>query len=121
VILVSEVEDWYLELAAADPESAAQVTAAIDLLADSGPTLGRPVVDKIKGSTRHNLKELRPGSAGGTEGRVCCFIFDPRRQAILLAAGDKSGVWKDWYRENIPVAEQRYQKWLGGGYDNEEV
>jgi hypothetical protein len=34
------------------------VAAAIDVLADVGPTLGRPLVDRIKGSTVHNLKEL---------------------------------------------------------------
>ncbi|WP_341539617.1 type II toxin-antitoxin system RelE/ParE family toxin [Tamaricihabitans halophyticus] len=38
--------------------------------------------------------------------------FDPRRQAILLAAGDKSGDWKGWYQRNIPLADQRYSQHL---------
>nr|CTQ96200.1 hypothetical protein [Kibdelosporangium sp. MJ126-NF4] len=38
------------------------------------------------------------------------FVFDPRRHAILLVAGDKSGDWKGWYDENIPVAEARYDE-----------
>ncbi len=40
------------------------------------------------------------------------FVFDPDRQAILLVAGDKAGQWKQWYTDNIPVAEARYQRWL---------
>jgi hypothetical protein len=47
------------------------------------------------------------------------FVFDPTRQAVLLVAGDKAGDWQGWYRDNIPVAEQRYQKWLAGGYAEE--
>ena len=54
----------------------------------------------------HNLKELRPGSAGTTEVRIL-FCFDPERQAVLLVAGDKSGHWKDWYKRAIPLAEER--------------
>jgi hypothetical protein len=88
-------------------------TAAIDLLAAEGPTLGRPVVDRVKGSARHNMKELRPGSTGRTEVRIL-FTFDPERKAVLLVAGDKSGRWKDWYSTNIPVAEARYEQWLAG-------
>lgn len=40
------------------------------------------------------------------------FVFDPRREAILLVAGDKSGRWREWYREAIPVAEARYDEYL---------
>lgn len=40
------------------------------------------------------------------------FIFDPRRQAIMLAAGDKAGDWKGWYQRNIPLADQRYEQHL---------
>ena len=63
------------------------VTGAIDLLEMEGPTLGRPTVDKVKGSKFHSMKELRPA---GTSIRIL-FIFDPRRQAILLLGGDKAG------------------------------
>jgi hypothetical protein len=87
------------------------VAAAIDVLADVGPTLGRPLVDRIKGSTVHNLKELRPGSTGGSEVRVL-FVFDPLRQAVLLVAGDKSGSWKTWYPTAIADAETRYGDYL---------
>jgi predicted XRE-type DNA-binding protein len=41
--------------------------------------------------------------------------FDPRRHAILLVTGDKSGSsWDRWYRTNIPVADQRYARHLTG-------
>jgi hypothetical protein len=110
VVLLDEVSEWFLAL---DGRTAELVTAAIDLLAAEGPTLGRPVVDRVKGSARHNMKELRPGSTGRTEVRIL-FVFDPERKAVLLVAGDKAGRWKDWYRTNIPVAEERYEQWLAG-------
>ncbi|MFD4429988.1 type II toxin-antitoxin system RelE/ParE family toxin [Nocardia sp. NPDC058497] len=78
---------------------------------DEGPALGRPLVDRIKGSSVHNLKKLRPGSAGATEIRIL-FVFDPERNAVLLVAGDKSGNWKAWYRQAIPVAEYRYDVYM---------
>jgi hypothetical protein len=57
------------------------------------------------------LKELRPGSAGGSEIRIL-FAFDPVRRAVLLVAGDKAGNWQRWYDINIPVAERRYRAHL---------
>ncbi|MET9328336.1 type II toxin-antitoxin system RelE/ParE family toxin [Tsukamurella sp. NPDC003166] len=108
VVLVTEVEDWFLAL---DEESIDTVTAAIDYLEAHGPMAGRPLVDKLKGSKYHHMKELRPS---GTSIRVL-FLFDPSRQAVLLVAGDKAGQWTRWYRDNIPVAEQRYEAWLEGG------
>ena len=111
VVLAEEVADWFLALAAGDQATAAQVQAAIDVLAEYGPGLGRPLVDRIKGSTIHNMKELRPGSSGASEVRVL-FVFDPDRQAVLLVAGDKAGNWQGWYRKAIPTAERRYQRWI---------
>src|SRR5262245_57970928 len=67
VILVEEVDDWFMNLAYRDPRSSELVTAAIDQLEVDGPNLGRPLVDRIEDSKIHNLKELRPGSAGSTE------------------------------------------------------
>jgi len=105
VILLEEVEAWYFTL---DDDEMAVVTGAIDLLELEGPTLGRPTVDRVNGSKFHSMKELRPA---GTSIRIL-FIFDPRRQAILLLGGDKAGGWKTWYEKNIPIAEQRYESWL---------
>jgi hypothetical protein len=107
VKLHADVDAWFMKLVAEDCETADLVEHAIDMLVERGPALGRPLVDRIKGSTYHNMKELRPASAGRTEVRIL-FAFDPRRQAILLVAGDKAGNWKDWYVRNIPLADQRY-------------
>lgn len=120
VILVDEVDDWFMDLVHNDPRTAELVAAAVDQLEADGPTLGRPLVDSIEDSKIHNMKELRPGSAGRTEVRIL-FVFDPQRKAVLLVAGDKSGRWRRWYEENIPLAEQRYQRWLDGGYSRERT
>ncbi len=114
VRLLDEVETWLLGL---DDRSYALVAAAIEKLADEGPALGRPLVDSVKASRHHNMKELRPGSAGSTEMRVL-FVFDPQRRAVLLVGGDKSGTWRSWYVRNIKTADDRYDGWLRGEYGN---
>lgn len=53
------------------------------------------------------MEEQRPGSSGSSEIRLI-FAFDPRREAIVLVAGDKSGAWTQWYPEAIPPADDRY-------------
>lgn len=108
--VVNEVRDW---IAALDDASHARVVAAIDLLAEHGPGLGRPLVDTIRGSTMANLKELRPGTV-----RIL-FAFDPWRSSILLVAGDKAGQWNSWYDEAIALAEQRYETYLKERTDEE--
>ena len=107
VILLDKVGARFSNL---DPVTEKLVTAALDLLEERGPMLGRPLVDTLIGTALPNLKELRPGSAGQTEIRIL-FVFDPKRQAILLIAWDKA---TEWYDENIPLAEQRYALWLDG-------
>lgn len=106
---VPEVVQWLRTL---DERTRASVDGAVNALSVAGPDQGRPLVDRINGSCLHNLKELRPGSAGHTEVRIL-FAFDPRRCAILLVAGDKSGQWKRWYEKSIPLAERRYREHLG--------
>lgn len=98
-------------LASLDDGSREQVVAAIELLEDRGPQLGRPVVDTVKASRHKNMKELRPGSSGRSELRVL-FAFDPERSAILLIAGDKAGDWKRWYERNIPLADDLFDDHL---------
>lgn len=98
---VGLIEAW---LDALDDRSVEQVLAAIEILSERGPNLGRPLVDTVSASRHRNMKELRPGSTGRSELRVL-FAFDPERHAILLVAGDKAGNWQRWYRKNIPVAD----------------
>jgi hypothetical protein len=107
VLLLEPVNDWFLGLCKNDPLTADKVEEALDELAERGPELGRPLVDRLHGSGIHNLKELRPRTPGTGEVRLL-FVFDPAREAIILVAGDKAGKWNRWYGEAIPLAEERY-------------
>lgn len=111
LVMTTQVRDWLRALRAGDPVTRRLVAQAIDRLLDEGPGLGRPLVDRITGSSLHNLKELRPGSSGTSEVRIL-FVFDPSRNALLLIAGDKSRAWKTWYDTAIPQAEAAYQRYL---------
>jgi len=105
------VREWLRVLRHTDADTFRSVNVAIDILAESGPALGRPLVDTVRASTIRNLKELRPRSGRDVAIRVL-FVFDPWSQAILLVAGNKAGNWSRWYHEAIPTAEARYQDWL---------
>ena len=88
-----------------------EVLALSRVLQQFGPQLGRPRVDTLKGSRHANMKELRFEAADG-EWRVA-FAFDPKRKAILLVAGDKSGVSeKKFYRQLIAKADDRFDAHL---------
>lgn len=88
-----------------------EILALSRLLQTFGPQLGRPRVDTLNGSRHANMKELR-FAAGDGEWRVA-FAFDPRRKAIFLVAGDKSGVAeRRFYRELIRKADDRFDAHL---------
>ena len=77
-----------------------ELLAHIELVEQFGPQLGRPRADTLNGSRHANMKEPRFDAAGGVW-RVA-FAFDPNRKAIVLVAGDKSGVSaKRFYRQLI--------------------
>jgi Uncharacterized protein conserved in bacteria len=83
-----------------------ELLAHAKVLARIGPTLGRPHVDTLAGSKHANMKEMRFEAADGVW-RVA-FAFDPTRAAVLLVAGDKSGVsQKRFYRSLIDRADER--------------
>jgi hypothetical protein len=107
----AEVREWLRALRQADPETYLSVNVAIDMLAETGPGLGRPLVDTLQGSNISNLKELRPRSGRDVAIRVL-FVFDPWSQAVLLVAGNKAGDWSRWYKTAIPVAEIAFDGWL---------
>ena len=100
---VELIEEWLDSL---DGGSRRQVLAAIEVLMEHGPQLGRPLVDSVTASRHKNMKELRPGSSGRSELRVL-FAFDPQRRAIMLVAGDKTGSWSRWYKRHIQAADDR--------------
>jgi hypothetical protein len=55
------------------------------------------------------MRELRIQHAGRPY-RVL-YAFDPRRAAILLLGGDKTGNNR-WYDENVPTADARYDEYI---------
>ncbi len=88
-----------------------ELLAQAKLLEVFGPELGRPRVDTLKGSRHANMKELRFEAENGVW-RVA-FAFDPKRMAILLVAGNKSGVGeKRFYRQLIKKADKRFDAHL---------
>src|SRR5438309_4187640 len=110
---------WVVELAPEfEPELLAfPAEVRIELLAQArvierfGPTTGRPRVDTLNGSKHANMKELRFDAEGGVW-RVA-FAFDPRRRAILLVAGDKTGrSERTFYRRLIATADARFDAHL---------
>jgi hypothetical protein len=88
-----------------------EILALALLLQQFGPQLGRPRVDTLNGSRHPNMKELRFSAADG-EWRLA-FAFDTKRKAVLLVAGDKSGISeKRFYRELIRKADNRFDAHL---------
>lgn len=100
-----QFEAWWHTLFEQEQEA---VTAAVEALEYRGPALGRPFVDILQASRHPNMKELRPR---GGHIRVI-FAFDPRRTAILLIGGDKTGQWESWYQEMVPIADSLYDEHL---------
>ena len=107
VELTDQFNEWFQALNQADANA---VTARIELLAEEGPKLKRPVVGELKASRfAPRMKELRCGTSGAI--RVL-FMFDPRRTAILLLGGAKAGKWAHWYADAIPNADRLYEVYL---------
>ncbi len=105
-------DEFEPEFDALDVDVQTEILALSRLLQHFGPHLGRPRVDTLNGSRHANMKELR-FSAGECEWRVA-FAFDTQRAAILLVAGDKSGVSeKRFYRDLIRKADDRFDAHLG--------
>lgn len=101
-----EFGEWW---AALSEESQDDTKAVVDLLAEHGPNLQFPYSSGIEGSRHSHMRELRVQSHGMPI-RVF-YAFDPRRSAILLIAGDKTGNDR-FYEEYIPVADNLYDLYL---------
>lgn len=86
-----------------------RVRASVLLLQAFGPSLPRPHADTIKGSRHANMKELRTQYQGRPLRTF--FAFDPRRSAILLIGGDKTGDER-FYDKMIPEADRLYDQYL---------
>jgi hypothetical protein len=104
---VNFVDEFAAEVAALDREVRRELIAMAQLLEALGPQLGRPHVDTLKGSEYANMKELRFKADNGVW-RVA-FAFDPKRSAVILVAGNKSGTSQSrFYRQLIKTADERF-------------
>jgi hypothetical protein len=106
VEFTDEFEVWWNSLSEGEQES---VAATVGLLEERGTTLGFPHSSGIKGSGHEHMRELRT-QAGGRPLRTL-YAFDPRRAAILLIGGDKSGNDR-WYEDFVPLADKLYDDHL---------
>jgi hypothetical protein len=106
VEFTDEFADWWHSLDEAEQED---VQASVLLLRERGPTLGRPHADLVATSAYPNMKELRTQHDGRPYRTL--FAFDPRRVAILLIGGDKTGNDR-WYLEFVPKADKIYAEHL---------
>ena len=91
------------------PTEQASLEACVRLLERFGPGLARPYVDAVKGSRHSNMKELRTQCKGRPLRTF--FAFDPRRSAILLIGGDKTGDGR-FYERKLPLADKLYDEHL---------
>jgi hypothetical protein len=103
VLFHNEFEAEFVELPEAVQD---ELLARLKLLETIGPTLGRPNVDTLEGSSFPNMKELRFQLDGLWR---FIFAFDPARQAIVLVGGNKEGRNQaKFYRSLIRMADARF-------------
>ncbi|MGN6594268.1 MAG: type II toxin-antitoxin system RelE/ParE family toxin [Terriglobales bacterium] len=100
VVYTAEFEAWWEGLLVAEQEA---VAASVHLLEELGPTLGFPHSSAIRGSRHGGMRELRTQEAGRALRTL--YAFDPRRTAILLIGGDKTGD-KRWYERFVAIADR---------------
>ena len=101
-----QFEDWWNAL---DDETQEDVDTMVHVLEEHGPALTRPYADTVKGSRHSNMRELRVQSHGHPL-RIF-YAFDPRRSAILLIGGDKTGDSR-FYDRFVPIADRLYDEHL---------
>lgn len=101
-----ELEAWWNLLSEAEQVS---IDISVRLLEEKGPALGFPHSSGINGSKHEHMRELRIQHEGRPY-RVL-YAFDPRRCAILLIGGDKTGN-KRWYDIHVLIADKLYDKHL---------
>ena len=97
---------WWAGLTAEEQES---VDTSVRLLTARGPTLSFPHSSGINGSRHSHMRELRTQHDGRPLRTL--YAVDPRRHAILLIGGDKTGDGR-WYDVHIPIADRLYDEHL---------
>lgn len=106
VEFTDEFGAWWDQLTEAEQDA---IAASVSILRQLGPGLPRPHADTVNDSKHPNMKELRTQCQGRPLRTF--FAFDPRRSAILLVGGDKTGDDR-FYKEMIPLADRLYDEHL---------
>ena len=106
VDVTNEFKQWWDDLTEGQQNA---VTSKVELLTEYGPNLPHPHSSDIRGSRHGVMRELRAQNRGRPI-RVF-YAFDPRRSAILLIGGDKTGNDR-FYEEFVPVADRLYDEHL---------
>ncbi len=101
-----EFGEWWAALSETEQES---IAASVRLLEERGPLLGFPHSSAINGSRHGHMRELRTQHDGRPFRTL--YAFDPRRAAILLIGGDKTGQDR-WYDVYVPWADRLYDEHL---------
>lgn len=81
-----DFDRWFDDLT---PREQRCVLYGLGVLRQVGPTLARPLADSVRGSRFSNMKELRVQAAG--QPIRILYAFDPRRIAMVLTGGNKTG------------------------------
>ena len=100
-------DDWWQTLTEQEQDD---ITAVVELLEEKGAHLPFPFSSGVEGSKFAHMRELRIQSHGDPI-RVF-YAFDPRRVAVLLIGGIKTGKAKRFYKEYIPKADRLYEEHL---------
>ncbi|MCP4353573.1 MAG: addiction module toxin RelE [Desulfobacterales bacterium] len=97
-----EFEEWWDSL---DGDEQISVDASVGLLIKRGPSLPYPHSSEVRGSVTGKLRELRVQHRG--QPYRILYIFDPRRVAVMLIGGNKTGDSR-WYEKYVPLADRLY-------------
>ena len=101
-----EFAKWWNSLS---EDEQADTDAYVTNLEERGPMLPFPYSSDIKKSRHGGMRELRVQSKGSPL-RVF-YAFDPRRVAILLIGGDKTGNDR-FYEEFVSIADRLFDEHL---------
>ncbi len=114
---IKRSDEFHQWIQTIDDDAKEAIFKHLSILKKIGPTLGRPFVDTIKGSSIKNLKELRVQS----KNRVIrvFFVFDPERNILLILGGDKKGNSR-FYQEMVPQVEKLYKIYLSKMGESDE-
>ena len=99
-----EFEEWWEALTDAERRQALSSIEALEL---SGPSMGRPFVDSVKGSRYPNMKELT-GERDGPR----LLRLRSETSGDPLIGGDKAGKTKRFYRQMVSRADRIYDAHL---------